>query len=107
MAQELNPDVHHGLAALEEAIALCGSRAELARRVSQLTPCTAARIEQWIRRGVGAPPAFAPFIAHAVDDRVSVLRLCPEFAHGWALLRRQLNIAHRERKRSGTEPDIA
>lgn len=101
MTREVRPEIRQGHDALREAISICGSRAELARRINVHVPCTDARIGQWFRLGMAVPPRFAPFIAHAVQDRVSVAQLCPQFAHGWALLRKQLATGHkRERKQA-------
>ncbi|MGF6792740.1 hypothetical protein [Paraburkholderia sp. 35.1] len=99
MARVWQPKIPQGHAALREAIDLCGSKAELARRVARFVPCTASRMEQWLRLGMPVPPAFAPFIAQAVDNRVSVLRLCPEYERGWALLSEQLPAIERERRK--------
>ncbi|MEX3950598.1 hypothetical protein AB4Y45_25495 [Paraburkholderia sp. EG287A] len=100
MARVRSLKIAQGHAALLEAIDLCGSMGELARRVNQYVPCTNGRIDQWLRRGVAVPPAVAPFIAHAVNDQVSVYRLCPEYARGWALLHKQLTAANRRRRKA-------
>ena len=74
------------LEALQKAIAICGSRRELARRISVYMPCTSGRIDMWFSRNTMVPMDAAPFIAAAVDGEVSVYELCPEYSEGWQLL---------------------
>ncbi|WP_322092789.1 YdaS family helix-turn-helix protein [Paraburkholderia bannensis] len=100
MSREIDPDVVSGHQALHEAIAMCGSRAELARRISRHVPCSAARIDQWIRRGQAIPPDVAPFIVDAVFGKITLQSLCPGYAAGWRLLREQLATAHPRRERT-------
>ncbi|CAB3758491.1 hypothetical protein [Paraburkholderia humisilvae] len=81
------------LRALNTAIALCGgSRRELARRIAETgyrgvrAPISSQRIDNWINRDGAVPIEVAPFVAAAVDGKVSVYDLCPGY-EGWQVLR--------------------
>ncbi|WP_233866716.1 hypothetical protein [Paraburkholderia adhaesiva] len=99
MACARGPGIPLGHVALLDAIDLCGSIGELARRVNEYVPCNTARIDRWLRNGTAVPPLIAPFIAEAVGNRVTVLRLCPEYAQGWRRLDRQLAAERRMRRK--------
>lgn len=89
-------NVPQQLLALQKAIEICGSRRELARRISLFTPCTSGRIDMWFSRNTVVPIDAVPFVAAAVDGQVSVYELCPEYAEGWRVLRALLLNEHRE-----------
>lgn len=74
------------LQALQTAIKLAGSRRELARRIACYTPCSAGRLDMWFHRGTPIPVEIAPFVALAVDGKVSVFDLCPGYRQGWFAL---------------------
>ncbi|MFP4891252.1 hypothetical protein [Paraburkholderia sp. EG304] len=101
MQRVWNAKIPRGHIALLEAAEICGSISELARRVNRYKPCSGSRITKWLDRGMPVPPAFAPFIAHVVENRVSVHRLCPEYEQGWSLLRQQLDAADAVESRTG------
>jgi DNA-binding transcriptional regulator YdaS (Cro superfamily) len=92
-------DVQAGHAELRRAIMLCGSRTELARRISVYRSCSPARIQQWQTRHKPVPPEFAPFISAAVSGRVTVESLCPDY-EGWMLLREQFEIQDLDREKA-------
>jgi len=81
--------------ALQTAIDLCGgSRRELARRIAETgyrgvrAPISPQRIDNWINRKTAAPVPIevAPFVAAAVEGKVSVFDLCPHYQEGWLLI---------------------
>ncbi|MFP3549722.1 hypothetical protein SB861_03270 [Paraburkholderia sp. SIMBA_049] len=90
------------LRALNTAIAICGgSRRELARRIAETgyrgvrAPISPQRIDNWINRDGAVPIEVAPFVAAAVDGKVSVYDLCPGY-EGWRVLRALLLTEDRE-----------
>ncbi|MBN3756044.1 helix-turn-helix domain-containing protein [Paraburkholderia sp. Tr-20389] len=60
---------------LQRAIAICGSRRELARRLRHYEPCTSGRIDMWFTRDTVVPLHMAPLISAAVEGQVSVEEL--------------------------------
>jgi len=99
MARKDNP----ALRALQTAIDLCGgSRRELARRISGTgyrglrAPISPQRIDNWINRDGAVPIEAAPFVAAAVEGKVSVFDLCPEYEDGWRLIAELLNASEEE-----------
>jgi DNA-binding transcriptional regulator YdaS (Cro superfamily) len=94
-----NAEVQAGHAELRRAIILCGSRSELARRISVYLPCTPERIRAWQTRHMAVPPEFAPFISAACSGRVTVDALCPHY-EGWMLLREQFEVQDLNRERA-------
>ena len=75
------------LQALDLAIAACGSRAELARRIG----ISEQRVYQWFARENGCSVECAPFVVEACGRIVSVLELRPDYEEFWMLVRDQLS----------------
>lgn len=96
------------LRALQTAIDLCGgSRRELARRVCEIgypgvragvnRPLfTTERIDKWFSRDGAVPIEVAPFVAAAVDGKVSVFDLCPHYEDGWRLIAQLFRAGQQE-----------
>lgn len=74
------------LEALDLAIAVCGSRAELARRIG----ISEQRVYQWYARKGGVSLECAPFVVAACNGEVSVLDLRPDYKEFFLLVGTQL-----------------
>jgi DNA-binding transcriptional regulator YdaS (Cro superfamily) len=95
-----------GRPALERAIARAGSNMELARIIG----VSNSSITNWLTNSF-VPLDHVPAIVDSAKDwRVTPYTLRPDFAHGWAMLERQLAACHtdaeaRKRRRGMDDAD--
>jgi hypothetical protein len=80
---------------LQKAIAICGSRRELARRLRQYGPCTSGRIDMWFVRDSAVPLDMAASISAAVEGLVSIEELERATHHHLRRHARRRNVSGR------------